>query len=458
MPDRSQLRPEDHPAGDGSFDQSDPLAVYFNEIARIPLLTPGEETLLAGRMELMAGLEAVRSQLTCANRACEPWEVGMMALVGLAGRGDVFTALCRRMEPPATPDLSTLLNCDRVGAAVDGVIDAGLVQRVGADLGMDDDDVRTALAGISVDRNLLPACALGTLEREIHAHSELEMCISRTGPEGDALGLRQLLEGTRLADGLASINVAFDRQHRRIVREGEAARAKLVESNLRLVVSIARKFTGRGLALMDLVQEGNLGLVNGVEKFDCRKGFKLSTYCTWWIRQSVNKAIADQSRLIRLPHNIHNDVNKVSRLRGELSMELGREPTEDEIAARVGATAERVLQLLTVSQEVVSLDEPAGEDDDTSLMALVASAESDPEASALVSALEEALPAAVAELDEELGRVICMRYGIAGYYPHTLQEIADQVGTSRERVRQLELRGLRQLRDGGGARQLYDYL
>src|SRR3954465_9867680 len=243
-----------------------------------------------------------------------------------------------------------------------------------------------------------------------------------------------------------------------VVRDGQAARSHLLEANLRLVVSLAKRYTGRGMPLLDLIQEGNLGLIRAVEKFDYSKGFKFSTYATWWIRQAITRGMADQGRTIRLPVHLVEQVNKLARIKRDLHQQLGREATNDDLAAESGIPAHKISDLLDHSRDPVSLDMPVGTEEDAPLGDFIEDSEATDAESAVISGLlQDDLRRVLATLDEREQHVIRLRYGIDDGQPRTLDQIGKHFGLSRERVRQIEREVMSKLRQGERAEKLRAY-
>ncbi|HEX2035060.1 MAG TPA: sigma-70 family RNA polymerase sigma factor [Chloroflexota bacterium] len=330
----------------------------------------------------------------------------------------------------------------------------------------------TALDGVVDDHEeeLEPAgngLAAPPLEETIDADDSIRMYLREIGRvtllnAKQEVDLAQSIERGRMAlELLADPDLPREqrRQLRLLAAAGEGARCHMIEANLRLVVSVAKKYMGRGLSLLDLIEEGNLGLMKAVEKFDYERGFKFSTYATWWIRQAISRAIADQSRTIRLPVHIVEKVTKLKSVVPRLEQSFGRAPSVEEIAAAMELSVERVREILTACRATVSLETPLGDDSDAVLGDVVPDAQAEEPADvAARQLLKKEVGNLLAELSARERRILELRYGLGSHEPLTLQEIGQEVGLTRERVRQIEGEALDKLRELSRSARLREYL
>ena len=335
--------------------------------------------------------------------------------------------------------------------------DAGVIQRTerparhkrrarsgaaSGDSGGSGDSVRLYLREIG-QVSLIDAAQEAALAKRIEAGLHADNRLAELATEG------------RLGELDREQRVALERTR----RDGEHAKSDLTQANLRLVVSIAKRYSGRGMALLDLVQEGNLGLMRAVEKFDYTKGFKFSTYATWWIRQAITRAIADQARTIRIPVHMVESINKIHRYQRQLIQELEREPTMEELAEKVDLTPARVREILRMSQDPLSLDSPVGDEADTSLADFIPDSTADaPADQAAKQMLGEALVEALGELNDREQAVVRLRFGLEDGTIHTLEDVGKTFGVTRERIRQIESKTLAKLRNPNRSDRLRDYL
>ncbi|MCU1370793.1 MAG: rpoD [Ilumatobacteraceae bacterium] len=337
----------------------------------------------------------------------------------------------------------------------------------GIDLAADDDGSRRRLRLVKTPRVSADRSGSGSADPVRVYLKEIGRVPLLTGMEEVSLAKRIEAGGqaaVRLAELEAAgrideLDLSARRRLERTSRDGERAKSDLIQANLRLVVSIAKRYVGRGMHLLDLIQEGNLGLMRAVEKFDYTKGFKFSTYATWWIRQAITRAIADQARTIRIPVHMVESINKVHRIQRQMMQELEREPTIDELANKVDMTPDRVREIMRISQDPLSLDSPVGETDDSQLSDFIEDTQADaPAEMAARNMLGKAVVEALSELSDREKEVVRLRFGLDDGQARTLEEVGKEFGVTRERIRQIEAKTLAKLRNPNRSQKLRDYL
>ena len=424
------------------LDKADPIRLYLRQIGRIPLLNIADEKLTARKIEIGIHISAVKFDVEIKETHAAASMIFQEIIREIAQSAEIIHKFRHKLGLPVNTNFYQIVTDQKFKEAMDSVIDQSMVQAIADALNLDPQQVEERIIALSIDVVILP-----------------KVVIDLIGHKAVLTDIPALLMEKEFVEKVAAQELYLQGCLEHFDSERKKAKDFLVESNLRLVISIAKKYTGHAMSLLDLIQEGNVGLMKAAEKYNFHKGFKFSTYATWWIRQSVTRAIADQSRAIRVPVHMVETMNKVIRATRDLAQDYGRDPTPEEIGKYLGLPTKKVREIVKLEQIPISLELPLGEDGENNLGDFIADRDAtQPMDGASDQLLKDDIRNVLSTLTPREQKVLQLRFGLEDGWCRTLEECGLEFSITRERIRQIEAKALRRLRHPSRSRQLRGYL